>query len=60
VFWTALRQALAAGGGGLDGRLTQLRATAGVDDISNIRALDVVLWMRHHEAQTDRGCPGLT
>lgn len=60
VFWTALHQTLAADGGGLDGRLTQLRATAGLDDISNIRALDVVLWMRHHEAHTERGCPGLT
>jgi hypothetical protein len=59
-FWQRLHLALRADGAALDGRLDDLVSAAGLGQrVSNIRALDVVLWMRHHQAHLATGCPGV-
>jgi hypothetical protein len=59
-FWSALHAALRADDRGLDERLGRLRVEAGLDArVSSIRVLDVVLWMRHHDAHSRQGCAGI-
>ncbi|WP_051684256.1 DUF6308 family protein [Blastococcus sp. URHD0036] len=49
-----------AGEAGVADRLAAARRAAGVPDrISTLRALDVVLWMRHRPVHLENGCPGL-
>lgn len=41
-------------------RLATVRARAGVaEDISVLRVLDVIVWMRHHGEHRTTGCPGV-
>lgn len=44
----------------LAGRLARARSEAGVDDqVSVLRVLDVIVWMRHHRRHDARSCPGV-
>jgi hypothetical protein len=59
--WLKLHNKLADNGGELHTALVNARATAGVHDkVSNLRALDVVLWRRHvneHRRDKSTACP---
>ncbi|WP_229076629.1 DUF6308 family protein [Actinoplanes sp. DH11] len=62
-FWLPLHQRFAGDGGALSAALTDARVAAGVADLtSDLRALDVVLWMRHEDrygtCQKSAKCPG--
>jgi hypothetical protein len=59
-FWTWLHQQLRADDFAVTRALSRLRETAGIPSaVSDIRVLDVVLWMRHRVQHTRSGCPGL-
>jgi len=45
---------------GIADRLVAARRAARVpDEVSTLRVLDVVLWMRHRPVHLENGCPGL-
>ena len=50
-FWRPLRDALVEDGMHRVERLRTLRGLAGIDDVSLLRVLDVVIWMRNHGAR---------
>lgn len=59
-FWLWLDDKLREDGGVLPRRLEELRAEASLSaEISPLRILDVVIWMRHHNEHTKTRCPGL-
>jgi hypothetical protein len=59
-FWKWQHCRLREEGGALGARLAALRAEAGVpQEVSLLRILDVVFWMRHRDGHTDSGCGGL-
>jgi hypothetical protein len=59
-FWLWLDCMLRKQDGELAHRLAELRDEAGLsDEISVLRILDVVLWMRHQGGHGGAGCPGL-
>ena len=61
TFWLDLHDALVSDNLALNSRLSELAACAEVDpDVSVIRCLDVIIWMRHHDQHKDKGCPGIT
>jgi hypothetical protein len=58
-FWAWLHQGLPDKGGALKDSLGRLRGSAEIPaEISKLRILDVVLWMRHREQHRARACPG--
>ena len=60
-FWLDLHDALVSDNLALNSRLTELAALAEIDpDVSVIRCLDVIIWMRHHDQHKNNGCPGIT
>ncbi len=59
-FWQWLDGRLRSEVGVLRHRLTELHAEAGLPkEVSALRTLDVVVWMRHHDAHTGHRCAGL-
>jgi hypothetical protein len=59
--WKALRDALRQDGGSFRAVLEDLSKRSGIPaEITPLRALDVVLWMRHRSHHTGHGCAGLT
>jgi hypothetical protein len=59
--WTALRDALRQDGGSFRAVLEDLIKRAGIPaETTPLRALDVVLWMRHRSYHIGHGCAGLT
>jgi hypothetical protein len=59
-FWLGLREELRASSCQLHHQLLALKRESQIsDDVSALRALDVVIWMRHHKAHTRVSCPGL-
>ncbi|MGC4749670.1 DUF6308 family protein [Micromonospora sp. DT201] len=60
-FWLWLYDQLRADGFSLTHRLRRLRAEAGIPTlVSDIRVLDIVLWMRHQPQHQRMKCPGMT
>jgi hypothetical protein len=61
TFWLDLHDALVSDNLALNARLTELAALAEIaPDVSVIRCLDVIIWMRHHDRHHNNGCPGIT
>ncbi|MEV4656822.1 DUF6308 family protein [Micromonospora sp. NPDC049301] len=59
-FWSCLHERLREDGGVLVDRLTRLRAEAELPpEITPLRVLDVVFWMRHRDDHTGYRCRGL-
>ncbi|MGN9806455.1 DUF6308 family protein [Micromonospora sp. L32] len=59
-FWTCLHERLREDGGVLVDRLTRLQAEAELPpEITTLRVLDVVFWMRHRDGHTGYRCRGL-
>ncbi|GAA4243241.1 DUF6308 family protein [Dactylosporangium darangshiense] len=59
-FWPWLDCKLREQGGVLAHRLAELRDEAGLsDEISALRILDVVIWMRHRAGHAGHGCTGV-
>ncbi|WP_433341625.1 DUF6308 family protein [Micromonospora sp. CA-111912] len=59
-FWQWLHALLGADGGVLRQRLDEYQAKAGLPaQVSRLRILDVVFWMRHEGEHLKNGCPGL-
>lgn len=61
--WTALHKALRAHRADLGERLRRLRAEAAVpSEVSDLRVIDVVVWMAHRRVHAPRGCslPGMS
>lgn len=58
--WLCLDGLLREQDGAVLSRLAELRAEAGVpEQVSLLRVLDVVVWMRHRDNHLPTGCPGL-
>ncbi|WP_328472894.1 DUF6308 family protein [Actinoplanes sp. NBC_00393] len=63
AFWISLYERFTGDGGALRAALVDARSTAGVSDLTSVlRALDVVLWMRHEalfgKCRTTKSCLG--
>jgi hypothetical protein len=59
-FWEWLHGKLREEGSVLAQRLCDLHAKAHLSaEVSRLRVLDVVFWMRHRDAHSGNGCPGL-
>ncbi|MEU8255497.1 DUF6308 family protein [Micromonospora inaquosa] len=60
-FWLWLHEQLRVDGLRMAHRLRRLRAEAGIPAlVSEIRVLDVVIWMRHQPQHQRKNCPGMT
>lgn len=60
-FWVALHDALVSDNLALNSRLAELLTLAEIDpDVSILRCLDVIIWMRHHDQHNNNLCAGLT
>jgi hypothetical protein len=58
--WLWLDDLLRAHDGAVPGRLRQLRDDAGLPpEVSVLRVLDVIVWMRHRDSHRKSHCPGL-
>jgi hypothetical protein len=61
TFWVDLHNALVSDNLALNSRLTDVAALAEIGpDVSVIRCLDVIIWMRHQDQHSNKGCPGIT
>lgn len=59
--WTWLHEALTADDSSLTTQLRGVRDAAGApEQVSLLRVLDVILWMRHHDGHQHSACAGLT
>jgi hypothetical protein len=59
-FWTALRDALRHDGCRLLDDIRALKTAAQIPAaVTELRTLDVAVWMHHRRTHTHRGCTGL-